>query len=353
MKTTNNRASSLRCPTGRPAAALVARTVLIAWASCSLVACGDSLDEEEPGTLRVVLEPEDTILDGLEPGDGVESIRDGWKVTYDKYLIGIGHIALDYATDRSLTAEDSDAYIVDLTQIPPSGEALWKVGGLQPGRWNFGYELVGAKHDVKRHESTDSEDFNRMVDEDLTYLVVGSLTKEDGQSCPPKDYATDITADAVGENDAKDPCFENPKIDFELAVSAETFFGNCELDGVAGVAITSNTTSTDAVTIHGDHLFFNGFPSGSEGGVIRLAQIWANADLNVDGKIDMQEIQDILIADTSEWDDRYQLGGAPVVNQSGEIETLGDVVRGQLKTQGHLNGEGECEVDGQEHEHEE
>jgi len=49
-----------------------------------LAACGDPAETATPATLRVLLEPEDTIVDGLESGDGVEAIADGWKVTFDQ-----------------------------------------------------------------------------------------------------------------------------------------------------------------------------------------------------------------------------------------------------------------------------
>jgi hypothetical protein len=346
-----------------------ARATFMGSIACASVGCGDSSTDADaaPGTLRVILEPEDTIIEGLSAGEGVANIRDGWTVTYDKYIVGVGHVALEYATDGDLTAEDEGSFIVDLTQIPSNGERLWEIEGLRPGRWNFGYELVGGGHGPKRHESVASADFERMQDEDLTYLITGTLTKEDGQSCPPTRYAGDIEAESVGENSGGAACYANPVIEFEFAVRAETVFGKCELDGSSGVAITSGTTSTDAATLHGDHLFFNGFPTGDEGGVIRLAQLWADADLNADGKLDKSEYADILIADMSEWDDRYQLGGAPGHDDEEEdhdedeadhddedehgVETLGDVVVAQLKTQGHFNGEGECEVDGEAHDH--
>lgn len=356
---------STRCPSSSRALRVtpmrLARATFLTLVSCSSMGCGDSSTSADapPGTLRVILEPEDTIVDGLRAGEGVANIRDGWTVNYAKYIVGIGHIALEYATDDELTAEDERAFIVDLTQLPANGEPLWEIEGLRPGRWNFGYELVGGGHGPRRHKSVDSADFDRMDEEDLTYLITGTLTKEGGQSCPPTRYAGDIEADSEGENSAGDACYSNPVIEFEFAVRAETVFGHCELNGRSGVAITSGTTSTDAATIHGDHLFFNGFPTGDEGGVMRLAQLWADADLNADGKLDKSEYADILIADMSEWDDRYQVGGAPGSEDDDEdhedeahgVETLGDVTIAQLKTQGHFNGEGECEVDGVAHEH--
>ena len=60
-------------------------------ASLGLVACSESEDEGS-GTLSVLLESEDTIIDGLDPGDRTENIRDGWRVRYDKYIVAVGDI---------------------------------------------------------------------------------------------------------------------------------------------------------------------------------------------------------------------------------------------------------------------
>lgn len=314
--------------------------------------CGESAQVAGgSGSLRVLIEPEDTILDGLKPGQDVEDIRDGWTVTYDKYVVALGHVAVDYATDRDVTAEDERAFVIDLTQIPANGEPLWKIEALQPGRWNFGFELTGGAHGAKRHDTVEKADYDRVVDEDLTYLISGRLTKEDGVSCPPSRYVEDVTVAASGEDDAGNPCYANATIEFEFEVTAETSFSDCELDGISGFAITDGTTNTVAITLHGDHPFFNGFPDADEGGVIRLAQLWADADINVDGRLDVEELSEQLIADLPQWDDRYQLGGAPKVEEDQAVTTLEDVLIAQLETQGHMNGEGGCSVDGAEHEH--
>lgn len=317
-------------------------TPLLLWAGASLVACSDPAETATPGTLRVLLEPEDTIVHGLAPGDGVEAIADGWKVTFDKYVLSVGRVAVDYATDRDVRVVDRDVHVVDLVQLPSNGETLWKLEGLKPGRWNLGFEFAATSSKAKRHETVAKADFERMVEAKLTHLITGTLTKEGGRSCPPPRLAAvGDDAESVGENASKHACYSNSRIEFEFAVPATAKLRNCELNGVSGVALAEGSTETAALTIHGDHLFFNGFPAGSEGGVRRLAQLWADADANVDGKIDVAEFGDALIADMAEWDERYQLGGAPPV---AALSTLRDVVIAQLMTQGHMNGEGECEV---------
>src|SRR5690606_17068290 len=130
-------------------------------------------------------------------------------------------------------------------------------------------------------------------------------------------------------------CFDAEAVDFEFGATAETVFGPCEIDGVSGVAVPDGGSQTVGITIHGDHLFFNGFPEGTEGGVMRLAQWLADCDLDLDGTVTQEELESIQLSDLSEIDSRYQLGGSPIT----PLETVYDYVVAQLKTQGHYQGE--------------
>ena len=96
--------------------------------------------------------------------------------------------------------------------------------------------------------------------------------------------------------------------------------------------------SSAEVTIHGDHIFFNGFPE-EEGTVRRLAQWMADIeDINDDDvltQVDFEAATDLgALFPASE----YELTGGPL-----EITTAWDFVRAQLGTQGHFQGEGECD----------
>jgi hypothetical protein len=190
-------------------------------------------------------------------------------------------------------------------------------------------------------------DFDAMVESDFTYLIDGTLSKAAGQSCPPAALATVGDREPNGETSGDNDCYDAPEVRFTFGASAETLFGPCEIDEVPGFAITADQTESIALTIHGDHIFFNGFPTGGEGGVMRLAQWLADCDLNLDGTVTQEELEAITPAELPELDtERYQLGGAPVA-----IETMYDYVGAQLKTQGHFQGEGECAIDGEEHDH--
>jgi hypothetical protein len=308
-------------------------------------ACGG---DEEKGTLSVAVEAEDTIQNGIEAGDSGESIQDGWSVVFEKYVVAIGDIDVELSTDRSVTAEAPRAFAVDLTRIPAAGLPLWKLDELQAGRWEFHYATPGAADGATRHESVEEADFDDLVAGDFTYLIDGTATKSDGVSCPPAGLATPPSdAASVGTNAGGDDCYENPTITFVLAVSAPTHFGPCELDGVPGVSIPAGGSQTVTATIHGDHLFFNGFPEGDESGITRLAQWLADCDLDLDGEVMQGELERIQPSDLSEMDERFQFGGSPIVDI--ESQSLWIYVTGQLKTQGHMGGEGECEIDGEAH----
>jgi hypothetical protein len=312
---------------------------------CSAGCSGDEI--EGTGSLSVLLEAEDVIIDGLDPGDEAENIRDGWSVRFDKFIATIGDIDVHFATDEAIEAEGEEVFVVDLTQIPPGGTPLWHLDGLRAGRWQFNYGTPGAAHGGTRHESVAQADYDQMADEDWTYLLDGSLEKADGQSCPPADLASTDDATPNGNTSGGNACFDAPSVRFLFGATAETSVGPCTIDGIPGFAIASGTETAVAITIHGDHPFFNGFPEGDEGGVNRLAQWLADCDLDLDGTVTQAELEAIAPSMLPELDERYQFGGAPM-----EITNMYDYLIAQLKTQGHFEGEGECPpVGGMAHGH--
>jgi hypothetical protein len=300
--------------------------------------CDD--DGSGSGALSVLLEAEDVITDGIDPGEGA-GIHDGWQVRFDKYLITIGAIELQNATDASDKHAAADSYVVDLKQLPEAGLPLWDFEGLAATRYQFHYGL-GTADAAQRDESATIADFATMQDGKLTYLVEGTISKADGISCPPKALLVVEGKTPTGmQNDRGEDCYVLPSVHFRFAAPAVVRLGPCEVDEVPGVSIPESGTQTVAITIHGDHLFFNGFPEGGEGGVRRLAQWLADCDLNLDGEVDEAELKAISPDDLAELDTQFQLGGAPFT----PLETMWDYVRAQLQTQGHFQGEGECPLD--------
>ncbi|MDD9944658.1 MAG: hypothetical protein OXU20_26670 [Myxococcales bacterium] len=308
--------------------------------------CGSD-NETGTGSLTVLLESEDLVVEGLEPGDDRENIADGWAVKFDKYLATIGDINVRLATDSHVEAEAHDVFVVDLTQVPAAGLSLWTIEDLQVGRWEFNFATPGAGDGSARHGSVDEDDYDEMVDRDWTYLIEGLMMKSDGQSCPPAALANPGSEAPNGNMSGDNECYDAKTVRFVFGATAETRFGPCEIDEVPGFPISADGAQTVAATLHGDHPFFNGFPEGDEGGVTRLAQWLADCDLNLDGTITQDELEAIAPSQLPEFDDRFQLGGSPIT----PLESMYDYLASQLKTQGHFQGEGECPIDGTEHDH--
>jgi hypothetical protein len=309
-----------------------------------LAGCGEDAGEGS-GTLSVILESEDTITGGLDPGDDVENIKDGWQIRFDKFIVAVGDIEVHLSTEN-VRAHNEDVFVVDLKTVPSSGLPLWELPDLRAGRWEFNYSTPGAGDGATRHTSVSQADFDEMEGADATYLIEGTLSKSDGRSCPPPSLAMPGSTASSGSNDAGHACYPNSAVSFRFLAGAETVFGPCEVDGIPGFSIADGSTQTVAATLHGDHIAFNGFPEGDEGGIIRLAQWLADCDLNLDGEVTREELQAIAPSALGELDSRYQLGGSPIT----PLDNMWEYVVAQLKTQGHMNGEGECPFDGAAHE---
>jgi hypothetical protein len=304
-----------------------------------LMGCSDSDSLGGQGSLRVLLEAESTITFGIAAGDGEEDIRDGWTVAFEHYVASLGAVSVRDSVDGN-TRTAPEVFVVDLTQVSESGTPLWELDELDAGRWAFGY-FVGHDRDAKRHSSAERALFDEFIEAGKAYRLVGKVEKPDGVSCPPVSLAVVDGMENVGENGGGVPCYANPEIGFDLSLGVDVELGPCERDGGEGFAIGEKSTTTVAVTIHGDHVFFNGFPEGAEGGVMRLAQWFADSDLNVDGTVTREELDALAPSELWELDlERYQFGGSPIT----PLDTLGTYLEAQLATQGHFQGEGECAI---------
>lgn len=276
------------------------------------------------GDVIVLLDAEDSITEGLDPGDELEDVADGWTVRFSKYVVAIGDVRLERSA-AGTEAHDHDVTVVDLAAVPAGGLELTRFEALEVGNWDrFEYATPHPEADATRHPSVSQADFDAMVAGHWTYLVEGTLERAGGESCPP-DGA----------------CRPASRLTFRIGADVETLYGPCEAeDGLPGVTVTEGG-ATVAITIHGDHLFFDAFPSGAEV-IERRAQWLANADLDGDDAITSEELMAIDAAAIFP-SDLYNLAGAAI-----PIETAWDFVRAQLTTQGHFQGEGECpwELDG-------
>lgn len=300
-----------------------ARLLLVAACIALVPACGgDDDDSADTGTAQIFVEAEETIPEGLTPGDGEENIKDGWTVTYDKFLIAFTgfHAGRSAAPDDVL--EQDGAVVLDLTGLPTSGFVLAEFPSASATRYDeVSYDTPVVTSTTTRDPSADEADVQAMIDNGWSQLLAGTLTKDDGESCLPTD-PTD--------------CAPATSIHFEWGLTAPTSYEGCgPEEGDLGFAVPTGGTAQVNLTIHGDHLWFNNFPEGVEV-TDRLVQWAANCDLDRDGEVTVDELEqtqagDVFPATT------YSLAGAPY-----PVETALDFVRSQQSTIGHLQGEGEC-----------
>lgn len=288
---------------GWKARAASAVLAVMAW-SCSDEAGGPGV-----GRLRILLQAEASITDGLDQGDDVEDTRD-YGVRFSKYLIAVGNVRLSKSSSGA-TASLPDVFIADLTQVGEQGIELGVIDNLRAGQWDrFGYETPAANSKTKKLGNVSDADFDQMVENGWTYWIEGEVLR-------------------VGEE----------PVSFVIQTETATVFEGCELDGEPGVAVSQDGSSA-TLTIHGDHIFFNAFPSSSEGSIERLAGWVVDADQDMDNQVSTEDLSSLDATEVLTSTRGYSIAGAPI-----DVENVLDYVRGQLATQGHFNGEGECAWD--------
>src|SRR5690606_25814024 len=111
----------------------------------ALPSCAED-SASETGSLTVLVDPEDVIISGLESGDDGATIRDGWSVEFDKYLVTVGHVTVRFGSDPDVEVTEPQLHVVDLARTPSNGIELWRFDDLRAGRWEFNFELGGAAH---------------------------------------------------------------------------------------------------------------------------------------------------------------------------------------------------------------
>jgi len=269
------------------------------------------------GDLAVSLQAEDTIAEGLAAGSGDEQITDGWAIEYTKFIVALGHVHVQQA-GGAVNEVEMDL-LADLRTVSSAGRPIQTLSGLPTGRYMFEYDTPIASADFTRDASVTAADQARMVAEGCTYLIQGTATRE------------------------------TRSIAFDFCLAAETVLECSAMAGAEGIVINSGSNSA-AMTLHGDHLWFNGFPDGDEGVVLRRAGWLALADdrTGADGLLTNADLAatPVTVLDPT----LYSLTGAPSIDGMPIVNLL-QYARAQVTTQGHLNGEGECLANGMGHDH--
>jgi hypothetical protein len=273
-----------------------------------LVSCDDGGPAGQ-GRVRILLSAEDSISEGLRQGAAVEDTRD-YGVHFTKYLVTVGRVTMGRSRDAR-TAQLDEVFVIDATQVGSDGVELGMIDDLRAGEWDkFGFETPRAGDDAQRFAGVSEQDFAEMVREGYTYWIEGEVERPAAQGGP---------------------------VSFAIKTAVPTRYSDCEHDGEPGVSVVADGSETAIITLHGDHMFFNAFLTGSEANIERLAGYLVEADQDGDGHVDERELTALDATRAFTRARGYSLDGAPLLVDNGF-----DFVRAQLATQGHYQGEGEC-----------
>ena len=292
--------------------------ILLALALVPLTAC-----ELGIGSVQVFIEAEDTIPEGLEPGDGDEQVVDGWTVRYDKFLVVVGGFTAARSDDGNDVLVGPDPQIVDLLNLPAGGLVLAEFTEVSAVRWDeVEYSLPNASADTPAAEGTAAADRELLASNGWSLYVAGEISKQGGQSCIAGDPEDCAPASAVR---------------FAWGLAAGTRFADCAPPtGGLGFAVPSGGTTQVKPTIHGDHWFFTNVTQGAEI-TQRRAQWIADADLDRDGETTLAELKMVPAASAFPAELGSNLSGAAIPNV-----TAYDYLEAQARTLGDFQGEGEC-----------
>jgi hypothetical protein len=273
--------------------------------------CGDDGGSGGSGNLSVLLEAEDTITSGLQAGTGTENILDGFDIDFSRYVISVGLV--DMSQLDGANPQSSDAVVVaDFTRLGTTPPELTAFEGIPIGQYTeFGFQTPAPDSSAFNLNAEDA-DYDTMLANGWSYIIDGTITRVD----------------------------DGAERDFLIEADVPSIFTSCAVEGLQpGVNVSTNSSVT--ITMHGDHMFFNGFPE-EEGNVMRQAEwLWEVEDIDDDGlltKTDFEAATDIGALFPSPPQGNYELTGGPL-----PISNAWDFIRAQLGTQGHIFGEGECQ----------
>lgn len=262
------------------------------------------------GNVQIFVVPEDSIASGLEPGQDLENIQDGWTVTYDRYLVAVGNFRAR-RSDSGDSLSDPSTYILDLKRAPTSGYVVKELTGIAAVRWDkFGYDIPNATAGATPLAPTTQADADFMIQNGYSVYFEGS-----------------------GEKAGR-------TISFKWGFAAGTSFDDCASpDGIPGFAVPAGGTVQVKPTLHGDHQYFDNVTQGVEI-TKRLAEWLAICDKDQDNDLTIAELKGCDVV-TALPQPPYDLTAVKDQDGDGKISVY-DYVDTQLRTFGDYQGDGEC-----------
>lgn len=223
--------------------------------------------------------------------------EDGHSVRYSKFLVVVRDFTLAKRTGE-VAATQPHPVVMDLTKPGPV-----KL---------FEFQLPAFKYDEVSYRIGPADDA----------VAVGEVSEADVGSMRA---GASLRVEGTVSNGAQSKRFA-------WAFSVSTHYSRCEnLDFGEGVTVPNGSEETVQLTLHGDHLWYDGLQA--DDAKVRGAAILA-ADANDDGEVTMAELAAVQL--TSLPLSQYDTTGA------GGVKTLADFVTALSRTVGHFRGEGDC-----------
>lgn len=284
----------------------LASSIVLALAACS----SDSNDASGVGTVQIIVVPEESITDGIEPGTGDENVQDGWAIAYVRYLVAVGNFRAR-RSDKGTTLADPAVYVLDLKNAPSSGYVTKEFTGVAAVRWDkFGYDVANASPGAIALAPTTQADLDLMIGKRWSVYFEGKATKGADQ------------------------------ISFAWGFTAGTSFDDCATsEGQSGFAVPSSGTVQIKPTLHGDHQYFDNVTQGVEK-TSRRAEWMKTCDNNGDKTLTLDELRQCDPARALPTPP-YDLAAVRDQDGDGKI-TVYDYVATQMRTFGDYQGDGEC-----------
>lgn len=292
--------------------------IALTLAALQVGSCSDG-DPTDPGqgAARFTTWGEDYIEREIPPGDGSDGFVDGWRVTFDKFLVTFHDITVADEAGRQVARLDRPRF-VDNTR--PGVKELVTFTGLPARAYaRVGFVVAPATADAVVVGGADPADLTMMVDKGWSVYVKGAATRAD-----PADPA------------------KVSKKTFAWGFKTQSRYFDCQAAAepgpvAPGLVVTTGQTDTSELTTHGDHLFYDRLQSGSGAAptLLRFAEKAAADDAPTgdgDGDVTLAELCRSKIDPSL-----YDPSGLPAVH-------LGDFVIALSRTIAHFRGEGECAV---------
>ena len=233
----------------------------------------------------------------IEEGLPASKFEDGWSIKFTKFLVVMRDIAI-VDSAGTVASQQPGAKAFDLTKKGP----VEVYAAAAPAK---AYDVVryAIAPDGNAEATNISEaDLALLKSRTASVIVVGTATKA-----------------AVTKT-------------IEWSFTNNTLYDNCEkAEGMGkGVVLTPGKEVTVQLTVHGDHFFYDQLSGDAK---LRFDPI-ANADINNDNKVTLDEVQAVQLTSLPQG----QYGTTGVAN----VRNLREFITQNVRTIGHYEGEGEC-----------